>query len=93
MQKSEIAALLGKKGFTVEENSLLIVAEKDRYRLTFSFRKDTGLVAVMEEVKDTSTSVRLQARPDRDVTLTAEEKDGNLVIVRKDGVTKTEMII
>lgn len=93
MQKSEIAALLQKKGFIVEENTLLIIGEKDNYRVTLSFRGKEDIVAVMVEVKDTSTSVRLQARADRGVTLTAEEKDGNLVFVRKDTISSTEMVI
>ena len=93
MQKSEIAALLQKKGYVVEEDSLLIIGEKDNYRVTFSFRGKEVLVAVMVEVKDTSTSVRFQARADRGVTLTAEEKDGNLVFVRKDAISSTEMTI
>lgn len=93
MQKSEIAALLQKKGYVVEENSLLIIGEKDNYRVTLSFRDKECLVAVMVEVKDTSTSVRLQARADRGVTLTAEEKEGNLLFVRKDAISSTEMVI
>lgn len=93
MQKSEIAALLQKKGFNIEENSLLIIGEKDNYRVTLSFRGKEGLVAVMVEVKDTSTSVRLQARADRGVTLMAEEKNGNLAFVRRDAISSTEMVI
>ena len=93
MQKSEITTLLQKKGFDIEENALLIIGEKDNYRVTLSFRGKEGLVAVMVEVKDTSTSVRLQARADRGVTLTVEKKDGNLVFVRKDAISRTEMEI
>ena len=94
IDRNTIASSLRERGFTINEGSLRVSAEKDGCRFTMLYSEKGNLDAVIEEIADTSTVVKLIARPDRNVTLSASlAGDGRLCFTRTDPVTETSLLI
>lgn len=94
IDRNTIASSLMERGFTINDGPLRVSAEKDGCRFTMLYSEKGNLDAVIEEIADTSTVVKLIARPDRNVTLSASlAGDGRLCFTRTDPVTETSLLI
>lgn len=94
LEKNQVAEILKKKGFAVDETALKIVAEKNGYRITLNYDRGNILAAVIIEVADTSTSVSFIRNVERGVLLEAEvTSGGDIRFTRKDGISIGELTV
>lgn len=94
MTAAEISKALAKRGFRMDDGGLRVIGEKDGHRVTILYTKEGHLQSVFEEICDTSTIIRLTARKDRGVTLSAEvNDDGTVSFIRNDKVSATVLTL
>lgn len=92
-ERISIAELLAGKGFEVEADEFHIIAEKEGCRLSVLLGTDGHLDAVLEEIADTSTIIKLESKESRGVALSWKTDGSRLVFIRKDAVSETAMTI
>ena len=88
-----IAGWLEHEGYGVETDDHHVIAEKAGHRISILLGHSGHLDAVLDEVKDTSTILKLESKEARGVTLSWEMRDGRLLFIREDAVSRTIMSV
>lgn len=91
IDREKIISVFQKKGYSVEDSGGRIIGEKDGMRLSVLFATDGSIAAILEEMDGTGTFLRLEAARERGVSLSMEEKDGELFFIRLSKGSRTEL--
>lgn len=90
--RKKIIVEFQKKGYSVEDSGGRIIGEKNGMRISVLFAADgSSIAAVLEEMDGTGTFLRLEAARERGVSLSMEEKDGELFFIRTSKGSRTEL--
>lgn len=92
-EREDVQRWLESKGYDVDQDMWHVVAEKSGFRLTLMLGRGGRLDAVMEEVADTSTMVRLGSDPERSVSLSWCLEGESLMFMRRDAVSQTVLTV
>ena len=92
MDKKTIEEALNAKDFEIEGSDTRLMAEKDGYCVTVLFDIHGVMTAVLEEITDTSSIIKLIAKPEKGINLSVKIDD-KVRFIRTDGISETVLSI